>query len=281
MQIAIWLGARRGPDTPVAANFPRFSCSQTDRFGSGVGSVTLPGFGTLRALDRAHRQIRNSLWRHSMKFGWSLAVAALLVTGSALAQDTTSEKGKVSYAIGYQIGSGLADRKMDVDIATVTRALQDAFAKKAPAVPEAAMKDALGKLDAKMKAESEKALSQNKGEADQFMAANRAKKGIVVLPNGVQYRVIEEGTGKAIVPTSEVTFHVRVSLTTGREIRSSFVGDPIKAKVSDMPAIFGTKLLPEVIQKMKSGDHWTIYLPPEAASGNQVFIWEVKIIDVK
>lgn len=281
MQIAIWLGARRGPDTPVAANFPRFSCSQTDRFGSGVGSVTLPGFGTLRALDRAQRQIRNSLWRHSMKFGWSLAVAALLVTGSALAQDTTSEKGKVSYAIGYQIGSGLADRKMDVDIATVTRALQDAFAKKAPAVPEAAMKDALGKLDAKMKAESEKALSQNKGEADQFMAANRAKKGIVVLPNGVQYRVIEEGTGKAIVPTSEVTFHVRVSLTTGREIRSSFVGDPIKAKVSDMPAIFGTKLLPEVIQKMKSGDHWTIYLPPEAASGNQVFIWEVKIIDVK
>ena len=216
-----------------------------------------------------------------MKFGWSLAVAALLVTGSALAQDTTSEKGKVSYAIGYQIGSGLADRKMDVDIATVTRALQDAFAKKAPAVPEAAMKDALGKLDAKMKAESEKALSQNKGEADQFMAANRAKKGIVVLPNGVQYRVIEEGTGKAIVPTSEVTFHVRVSLTTGREIRSSFVGDPIKAKVSDMPAIFGAKLLPEVIQKMKSGDHWTIYLPPEAASGNQVFIWEVKIIDVK
>ena len=216
-----------------------------------------------------------------MKFGWSLALAALVVAGSASAQDTTSEKGKISYAIGYQIGTGLAERKMDVDIATVTRALQDAYAKKPPAVPEAAMRDAMTKLDQKMQAEQNKTLSDNKREADVFMASNRSKKGIVALPNGVQYRVIDEGTGKPITATSEVTFHVRVSLTNGREIRSSFVGEPIKAKVADMPGIFGTKLLPEVIQKMKGGDHWMIYLPPEAASGNQVYIWEVKIVDVK
>ncbi len=216
-----------------------------------------------------------------MKFGWSFALAALLVASTAFAQDTTSEKGKISYAIGYQIGSGLVERKMDVDVTTLTRAVQDAFAKKPPAVPEAAMKDALAKLDAKMKSEADKALGDNKREGDTFMASNRAKKGVVALPDGVQYRVIEDGSGRAIAPTSEVTFHVRVSLTNGREIRSSFVGEPIKAKVSDMPGIFGTKLLPDVIQKMKSGDHWMIYLPPEQASGNQVFIWEVKIIDVK
>ncbi|MEO7431579.1 MAG: FKBP-type peptidyl-prolyl cis-trans isomerase N-terminal domain-containing protein [Dokdonella sp.] len=216
-----------------------------------------------------------------MKFGWSFALVALFVTGSAAAQDITSDKGKISYAIGFQIGSGLVDRSMDVDIATVTRAIQDAYGKKTPAVPEAAMKDALAKLEGKMKAEAEKTLSQNKSESDTFMAQNRSKKGVIVLPSGVQYRTIEDGTGKTIVPTSEVTFHVRVSLTSGREIRSSFVGEPIKAKVSDMPSIFGTKLLPEVIQKMKAGDHWTIFLPPEQASGNQVFIWEVKIIDVK
>jgi FKBP-type peptidyl-prolyl cis-trans isomerase len=216
-----------------------------------------------------------------MKFGWSIALAALFVTGSAAAQDITSDKGKISYAIGFQIGSGLVDRNMDVDIATVTRAIQDAYGKKTPAVPEAAMKDALAKLEGKMKADAEKTLSQNKGEADTFMAQNKSKKGVIVLPNGVQYRAIEDGTGKVIAPTSEVTFHVRVSLTSGREIRSSFVGEPIKSKVSDMPSIFGTKLLPEVIQKMKAGDHWTIFLPPEQASGNQVFIWEVKIIDVK
>ena len=101
------------------------------------------------------------------------------------------------------------------------------------------------------------------------------------LPGDVQYRVIEEGNGKQVMPTSEVTFHVRVSLTSGREIRSSFVGDPIKAKVSDMAGMFGTKTLPEVIQKMKVGDHWSIFLPPDPSSGNQVFIWEIKVVDVK
>lgn len=216
-----------------------------------------------------------------MKFGWSFALAALLLASSAFGQDTASEKGKISYAIGYQIGTGLAERKMDVDVTTLTRAVQDAFAKRPPAVPEAAMKDALAKLDQKMKTEADKALGDNKREADAFMASNRSKKGVIALPDGVQYRVIEDGTGRAITPTSEVTFHVRVSLINGREIRSSFVGEPIKAKVSEMPGIFGTKLLPEVIQKMKSGDHWTIFLPPEQSSGNQVFIWEVKILDVK
>ncbi|MCK9539882.1 FKBP-type peptidyl-prolyl cis-trans isomerase N-terminal domain-containing protein [Dokdonella sp.] len=216
-----------------------------------------------------------------MKFGWSFALAALLVAGTAFAQDTTSEKGKISYAIGYQIGNGLAERQMDVDIATVVRALQDAYAKRPPAVSEAQMRDAMAKLEQKAKAEADKLLADNKREADVFMASNRSKKGIVALPNGVQYRVIEEGTGKQIAATSEVTFHVRVSLTNGREIRSSFVGEPVTAKVSEMPGIFGSRVLPEVIQRMKMGDHWMIYLPPDPASGNQVFVWEVKIVNVK
>ena len=216
-----------------------------------------------------------------MKFGWSLALAALFVAGSAFAQDTTSDKGKLSYAMGFQLGSRLSGQKADVDIATFTRALQDAFAGKEPAVPQAAMADAVQKYEQKMKSAMDKELADNKREADTFMAGNRSKKGVVVLPNEVQYKSIEDGTGKAITPASEITFHVRVSLTNGREIRSSFVGEPVKAKVSDLPGIFGTKLLPEVIQKMKVGDHWMIYLPPEQASGNQVFIWEIKIIDVK
>jgi FKBP-type peptidyl-prolyl cis-trans isomerase len=215
-----------------------------------------------------------------MKFGWLVALVALFAAGSALAQDTTSEKGKLSYAIGFQIGSGLADRKMDVDIATVTRALQDAYAKKPPAVPEAAMRDALSKLEAKSKADMEKTLADNKRDADAFMAANRAKKGVVVLPGDVQYRVIEEGNGRGVQGGTDLTFHVRVSNSSGRELQSSFVGEPVKAKVADIGKMFGPKV-PDVVNKMKVGDHWTIYLPPDPNTGNQVLVLELKIIDVK
>jgi len=215
-----------------------------------------------------------------MKFVWLLALAALLATGSAMAQDTTSEKGKLSYAIGFQIGSGLADRKMDVDIATVTRALQDAYAKKPPAVPEAAMKDAMTKFESKAKADMDKTLADNKREGDAFMAANRAKKGVVALPGDVQYRVIEEGSGRAVQGGTDLTFHVRVSNSSGRELQSSFIGEPVKAKVADLSKMFGPKV-PDVVNKMKTGDHWTIYLPPDPNTGNQVLVLELKIIDVK
>ncbi|RYD15374.1 MAG: hypothetical protein EOP90_08250 [Lysobacteraceae bacterium] len=216
-----------------------------------------------------------------MKFAGSIALAALLAAGSAFAQDTTSDKGKLSYALGFQVGARLADQKNDVDVATFTRALQDAAAGKQPTVPQAQMAAAMQKYEQKMKAEADKALGDNKREADAFMASNRAKKGIVALPSGVQYRVVEEGTGRAITPANEVTFHVRLSLTNGREIRSSFIGEPVKAKVSDLPGVFGTQLLPDVFPRMKGGDHWMIYLPPEQQSGNQVFVWEIKILDVK
>jgi len=215
-----------------------------------------------------------------MKFGWLLALAALLAVGSAQAQDTTSDKGKLSYAIGFQIGSGLADRKMDVDINTVARGLEDAFAKKPPAVPDAAMKDAMSKFEAKAKTDMDKALADNKRDADAFMAANRSKKGVVVLPGDVQYRVIEDGSGKPVTAASEVTFHIRVSNSSGRELQSSFVGEPVKAKVADMNKMFGPKV-PDVVQKMRVGDHWTIYLPPDPNTGNQVLVLEIKIIDVK
>jgi FKBP-type peptidyl-prolyl cis-trans isomerase len=215
-----------------------------------------------------------------MKFGWLLALAALLAAIPAMAQDTASDKGKLSYAIGFQIGSGLADRKMDVDINTVSRAIQDAFLKKPPAVPEAAMRDALSKFETKAKADMDKTLADNKREADIFMASNRSKKGVIVLPGDVQYRVIEEGSGKQVTPTSDLTFHVRVSSSSGRELQSSFIGEPVKAKASDLAKMFGPKV-PDVVQKMKVGDHWTIYLPPEQGTGNQVLVLEIKMIDVK
>ncbi|HEY6985761.1 MAG TPA: FKBP-type peptidyl-prolyl cis-trans isomerase N-terminal domain-containing protein [Rhodanobacteraceae bacterium] len=221
-----------------------------------------------------------------MKFGWLLAFATLFAAGSAWSQtqsaagDTTSERGKLSYAIGFQIGSGLADRKMDVDINTVARAIQDAFSKRPPAVPEAAMRDALSKFEQKAKADMDKTLTDNKRDADAFMAANRSKKGVIVLPGDIQYRVIEDGSGRAVQGGTDLTFHVRVSNSSGRELQSSFVGEPVKAKVADLGKMFGPKV-PDVVAKMKVGDHWTIYLPPDPNSGNQVIVLEIKIIDVK
>ena len=61
-----------------------------------------------------------------------------------------------------------------------------------------------------MKADVDKTLGRQQARSRHFMAAQPPKKGVIVLPGDVQYRVIEEGNGKQVTPTSEVTFHVRV-----------------------------------------------------------------------
>lgn len=246
-----------------------------------------------------------------MSFRSIFAVLALAVVPAALAQTpppatqggqaqqqarpaapaVAVDKNKVSYAIGYEIGRDFIDKKMDVDINQVIRALQDGYAKRTPAVPEADMRAQLGAMREKMVGEArvkfEAMARENKAKSDRFLAENRAKKGIVVLPSGIQYRVIEDGTGRKPTTTSQVTVHYRGSLSSGLEFDSSFArGQPASFKVDTV--IDGWK---EILPLMKVGDHWQVFLPPEKAYGmrgqapvigpNEALVFDIKLIDVK
>lgn len=223
-----------------------------------------------------------------MKFGLSVALAALFAAGSAVAQDTTSEKGKLSYSLGFQIGKDFTERGIAVDINTVIKAMQDGYAKRAPVVAEAQMRETLSAFQTKMmgeaKAEYDKVASANKAKSDQFLAQNKTKKGIVSLPSGLQYRVIEEGTGKQVGATSEVTVHYRGSLPEGLEFDSSFArGEPVKFKVNEV-----IKGWQESLSRMKVGDSWQIFVPADLAYGdrgqpprigpNQALVFDIKVI---
>ena len=224
-----------------------------------------------------------------MKFGLSLTMVALMASGLTMAQDTTSAKGKLSYSIGYQIGKDFTERKMDMDINTVIRAMQDAYAKRSPAIAEETMRETLTAFQTKMvteaKAEFDKVANANKAKSTSFMAANKSKKGIISLPSGLQYRIIEDGTGKKVLPTSEVTVHYRGSLSDGLEFDSSFArGEPVKFKVNEV-----IKGWQESLSRMKVGDHWQIFVPPDMAYGergqpprigpNQALVFDIKVID--
>ena len=60
------------------------------------------------------------------------------------------DRNKLSYAIGYEIGRDFVEKKMDVDVNTVIRAIQDGYAKRPSSVPEAEMKTVLGQMRDKM-----------------------------------------------------------------------------------------------------------------------------------
>lgn len=247
-----------------------------------------------------------------MRFRWSIIAAGMLAASAAFAQSgsapaastaaqaqqappapiTAADKPNLSYAIGYQIGNDFVERKLDVDINAVIRAMQDGYAKRKAAVSEDTMHDLLARMQyqmySKAKGEFDKLASENKTKSDQFLAANKSKKGIVTLPSGVQYRIIEDGTGTRH-PTlqSEVTVHYRGSLMNGLEFDSSFArGQPVHFKVGDV-----IKGWQDVLPLMRVGDHWQIFVPPALAYGdrgqpprigpNEALVFELKLIDIK
>src|SRR5690606_29054305 len=84
--------------------------------------------------------------------------ALILVSATASAQDTSSERGKLSYAIGFNTGVELAElaaRGEAVDVNTVIKAIQDAYAKKQPAVPVEELKTAVENMQKRQQAKME------------------------------------------------------------------------------------------------------------------------------
>lgn len=230
-----------------------------------------------------------------------LAALVVVVVGAAAlaparAQDTSSEKGKLSYAIGYEIGSDLKRRKLDVDLNTVLRAIQDGHAEREPVVAKDVMAKSLQAMQekalAEARAEFERVSAENKARSDKFLADNRVKQGVQVLPSGVQYRVIETGTGTQPTADSQVQMHFRGSLITGQEFASSYATQggtepqPLTMVVKDAPL----PGLQEVLPLMKAGSRWEVFLPPEKAYGNsprspigpnQAVVFDVRLIGVK
>lgn len=221
---------------------------------------------------------------------WAQTPAPSAAPAAAAAPPVAMDKAKMSYAVGYQFGADLKERGVDIDINGVIRALQDGFSGKEVAYPREQLAQQMELLETKLRSEAEakfnKVAGENKAASTKFMAENRAKKGIIVLPSGIQYRVIEEGNGTRPTATSEVTVHYRGSLITGFEFDSSFArGVPAKFQVNQV-----LKGWQEVLPLMRVGDHWQIFLPPEMAYGergprpigpNQALVFDIKLIEVK
>ncbi|MFC3549900.1 FKBP-type peptidyl-prolyl cis-trans isomerase N-terminal domain-containing protein [Lysobacter cavernae] len=220
------------------------------------------------------------------------AVAALALTaGNAVAQDTSSEKGKLSYALGYDLGRNAVESGEQVDVNTIIKGLQDGYGKKQPSVPVDQLRTAVQNMQqrqqTKAKAEWDKAAATNKTKSDGFIAANKAKAGVKSLPSGVQYREIEKGSGAKPTQANTVALEVAGPYAWGerpQQARPAQAIPAIKVSEIEMPA------MREALLQMPAGSKWEITLPADKAYGadprtpfppNVAVQFEVKLISVK
>ncbi len=128
--------------------------------------------------------------------------------------------------------------------------------------------------------------SSDKGQ--EYLAQNAKKEGVKSLPDGLQYKVEKEGTGKSPAATDTVVVHYKGTLIDGTEFDSSYK----RGQPAEFPVNRVIKGWTEALQLMKEGAKWTLYIPSDLAYGargtpggpigpNQTLIFEVELIKVK
>ena len=133
--------------------------------------------------------------------------------------------------------------------------------------------------------ENEKQYNDNKVAGEQFLEENAKKEGVVVLPSGVQYKIIQEGSGKIPADTSIVVVNYEGKTIDGNVFDSSYDKEPVT-----FPANRVIKGWTEVLVHMPVGSIWEVYIPQELAYGERstgqlkpfsALIFKIELISIK
>jgi FKBP-type peptidyl-prolyl cis-trans isomerase len=201
-----------------------------------------------------------------------------------------TDKDKLSYAVGMNIGRSIHSQSMEIDPAILLRGLKDEMAGKTVMTDMEAHNTLMqAQQEAKKKADETRQASMepNKKAGDAFLAANKTKEGVVTLPSGLQYKILKEGTGPKPTPADSVVCNYRGTLIDGKEFDSSYKrGQPATFPVGQV-----IKGWTEALQLMPVGSKWQLFVPPDLAYGDRgagpdigpgaTLIFEVELISIK
>lgn len=224
-----------------------------------------------------------------MKLKYVALPLAAMIWGNSQAADPSlnTDKKKSSYAIGLQIGQDFKRSGLDIDVNSLTSAIQDTLSGKEPKLNAQEMRAAMELLrEQQMKKQVEMAkASKDKGDA--FLASNKSKPGVKTLASGVQYKVIKSGSGKTPTKADSVVVHYKGTLIDGTEFDSSYSrGKPLTFPVTGV-----IKGWTELLLMMKEGDKWQAFIPSDSAYGqrgsgqligpNATLIFDIELLEVK
>jgi FKBP-type peptidyl-prolyl cis-trans isomerase FklB len=225
---------------------------------------------------------------------FAVLTAVFFMAAVSFAQEDAvlkTEKDRLSYAIGMDIGNGLKRQDIDLNAEIVAQGIWDSMSGGKTLMTEQESRqtmDALKQeLARKQMAKMKELGDKNKKEGEKFLAENRTKDGVIALPSGLQYKVVRKGTGKPPKAGDTVTVNYRGTFIDGTEFDSSYRrGQPASFTVSGV--IPGWT---EALQLMKEGAKWELYIPPDLAYGergagrsigpNATLIFEVELLSVK
>ena len=193
----------------------------------------------------------------------------------------------LSYFFGYSFGNMLKEGgNNEVDLERLAQGIKDSLAEKAPELTQS-QQEAVIELVKKRRSD----LQSRQGlamlvQGQEFLAVNAGKEGVKQTASGLQYKVIEEGTGAKPTIDNTVVVHYEGQLINGQIFDSS--------RQRGQPAEFGLGQVirgwTEGLQLMKEGGKTRLFIPSELGYGpggtgnipaNAVLIFDVELIEIK
>lgn len=191
---------------------------------------------------------------------------------------------KVSYALGLSIGNNFQNSGIKcLQVEDFVQGLSDVLNEKQPAISYDEAKKVINDFFLRLYKEK---LEINKKAGEEFLSINKGRAGVVTLPSGLQYQVLQQGNGEKPKATDKVKCHYHGTLINGTVFDSSVE--------RGTPAVFGVnQVIPgwvEALQLMPVGSKWRLFIPSNLAYGengagemiepNSTLIFDVELLDI-
>jgi len=229
-----------------------------------------------------------------MKVKWIAGLGILLLTAQVSAGEPPvlkTQKEKVSYGIGVDMSRNFKQQGIEFDADILMKGFKDQSSGGKLLMTEDDIRATLNAYQSEMmqkRAQAMKAAAEeNKKIGDAFLAENKKKEGVVVLPSGLQYKILKTGDGRKPTEADMVECNYRGTLINGTEFDSSYrTGKPATFKVTGLIAGWT-----EALKLMPAGSKWQLFIPPQLAYGergaggaigpNATLIFELELLSVK
>ncbi len=239
-----------------------------------------------------------------MAMAWIMLLGVVTLAGVATAQEAPglkSQKERISYALGLDLGNQLRKMSVDVDPEVFGRGFRDALSGSQTLLTQEQVRAAISELQAEMKRQQLEAKKQvdennkaelallaayNKNAGEKFLAENQRKEGVTTLPSGLQYRIVKNGDGKTPVLEDTIVCNYSGNFLNGTEFYNSYKhNQPVTLAVKSV-----IKGWSEALQLMPLGSRWQLFVPPHLAYGetgsgsigpNATLIYEVELLAIK
>ena len=199
-----------------------------------------------------------------------------------------TKKDSISYSIGMEIGMNFQSQSVEVNTDVFAQGFHDSYTESTPLLEDSEMRRVTQNYRQELRLKQaelrKQQLEENKVGGEKFLVENSTKEGVILLPSGLQYKIINKGEGNSPKTTDKVKVHYTGKLIDGTVFDSS----------GDEPSEFGISQVikgwAEALQLMRVGAKWEVFIPSSLAYGirgkgtkvgpNTTIIFEVELLGI-